>query len=493
MTVPLFNLWSLSWVADRVPHGLGGVWDAPIFAPQRGTFAWSEPQLPTGVVFAMLQPFFGPVAAYALVVLVTITLNGVFMARLARQLGASTGPATLAGFLAQSLPFVAHELGVLQLTMLWPTVGVLAATIAWRAEPRARHAAAAGVFAGLTVLTCGYYGLYLLFAAATAPLLLAGPQPPHVRTTARASAIAIGAAIVVAGLPLAAQSSRTADRGWSDATILMNSATWSDWGPAGDWWPGWLLAIGGLAGIWIGRRQPCIRWLAALAVSAFFASLGSRLSVLGVRPWTIFVDHVPGFDRLRSPFRAAAVAQLALFACSVPLLTAAWSVLIGTVRSRVANAALLVAGGVLVVIPAVIRPTRLAAVEVTQADGVTAFLAATADRDTVAALPFAPTGRTGDFEPTVAAMLDALDHGHPLVNGYSGFFPTDHGRLRRALSGFPDGPSLAALEQRDVRWVLVDERWLSASRRSRLARWPLAIAYEDDDWLVVQVIATDPM
>jgi len=32
-TVPLFNLWTLRWNADRLAHGYAGYWDAPIFFP----------------------------------------------------------------------------------------------------------------------------------------------------------------------------------------------------------------------------------------------------------------------------------------------------------------------------------------------------------------------------------------------------------------------------------------------------------------------------
>src|SRR4051794_35687787 len=32
-TVPLFNLWTIWWNADRARHGFHGYWDAPIFYP----------------------------------------------------------------------------------------------------------------------------------------------------------------------------------------------------------------------------------------------------------------------------------------------------------------------------------------------------------------------------------------------------------------------------------------------------------------------------
>jgi hypothetical protein len=43
-TVPLFNLWTLRWNAERLAEGYRGYWDAPIFHPTTGAFAFSEPQ-----------------------------------------------------------------------------------------------------------------------------------------------------------------------------------------------------------------------------------------------------------------------------------------------------------------------------------------------------------------------------------------------------------------------------------------------------------------
>src|SRR5258708_1206453 len=39
-TVPLFNLWTIWWNADRLRHGLKEYWEAPIFYPERDTFAF---------------------------------------------------------------------------------------------------------------------------------------------------------------------------------------------------------------------------------------------------------------------------------------------------------------------------------------------------------------------------------------------------------------------------------------------------------------------
>src|SRR5437773_2370728 len=49
---PLFSAWTLGWDADRLKHGLAGVWDAPILFPDRHTLAYSEHLLGIGVFVA---------------------------------------------------------------------------------------------------------------------------------------------------------------------------------------------------------------------------------------------------------------------------------------------------------------------------------------------------------------------------------------------------------------------------------------------------------
>ena len=39
---PLLNTFILGWDADRLLHGLKGLWDAPFYFPRRDTLAYSE-------------------------------------------------------------------------------------------------------------------------------------------------------------------------------------------------------------------------------------------------------------------------------------------------------------------------------------------------------------------------------------------------------------------------------------------------------------------
>ncbi|HEY4590761.1 MAG TPA: hypothetical protein VIJ61_00040, partial [Thermoanaerobaculia bacterium] len=154
-TVPLFNLWSLWWDADRVPHGLLGLWNAPIFHPLEGTFTFSEPMLLQGVTLSPLWWMGAPPAAiYNLAILLTLACNGLATGSLARALGAPRGAALLAALAGVTLPYTAKVLGVLPVLPLFGTIWALAALIrfgkegGWRPAALAVLAFAAQLLAG---------------------------------------------------------------------------------------------------------------------------------------------------------------------------------------------------------------------------------------------------------------------------------------------------------------------------------------------------------
>lgn len=129
-TVPSFNLWTQRWNQHMVGSGLSGYWDAPRFHPATGTFALSEPQPLTGLVFAPISWVTGnPVLAFNVVALAVFVLNGLFGARLARHLGVGAAPAALTGVLAMGTPFVASQMGVLQLTVIFPLLALVDALV----------------------------------------------------------------------------------------------------------------------------------------------------------------------------------------------------------------------------------------------------------------------------------------------------------------------------------------------------------------------------
>jgi len=478
-TVPRFNLWTLGWTADRLPHLLSGWWDAPIFWPTPGTFAFSEPQPLTGAAFALLRPVAGGPAAYSLVLLAALTLNGVAAGALARRLGARPIAALLAGVLAQALPFVFHELGVLQLVMVWPLFATLAALLGWVERPDGRAAALTGLGLGAAVLTCGYYASLFALCLVVAALVLVRRSwwtSGSDERARRIGGVMIGVATcgVLAAPVVLGQLERLADRRWLPGTVLAGSARPGDWTPSGPLWPGFALLSLSVAGAVLARRRRTTWFLVVVGGVALVASAGSRPSVGGVHPWDVLADHLAALGRLRSPFRAAALVQVALVGLAVPALDR----LVADRRVWVRVAApVLVAVAVLA---AGVGPGRLDPVPVRPAWS--AWLDERDDGGPVVWLPFAPGTATGDFVPTVDAMLALEGTGHPLVNGYSGFFPADHAERRRRLARFPDDVSIDELHGREVAYVVAGARWLAADGRGKaaVAAGFTVLAHDDD-------------
>jgi hypothetical protein len=128
-TVPLLNVWTLWWNSDRLGAWLSGYWDAPIFYPTRGTFAFSEAQ-PTMMVVAPIVWLTGSrVLAYNLYLLAVLTLNGTSSRSLLRRVGYGPWLAFSGGVLCQMLPFVWWQSGVVQLTTLFGMVWTIHALI----------------------------------------------------------------------------------------------------------------------------------------------------------------------------------------------------------------------------------------------------------------------------------------------------------------------------------------------------------------------------
>ena len=87
---PLLNTWLLAWAADRLPHGLAGWWDPPVFHPYANALGFSENLLGIAVFTAPVQWLTGdPVVVYNLAYLASYVLAGGGMYLLARSLTGS--------------------------------------------------------------------------------------------------------------------------------------------------------------------------------------------------------------------------------------------------------------------------------------------------------------------------------------------------------------------------------------------------------------------
>lgn len=481
-TVPLFNLWTLRWNADRLAVGYADYWDAPIFYPTAGTFALSEPQPLTGLVFAPLQGITGNVVlAYNLVLLLVLMLNGAAAYLLAHYLDVPAVPALLMGLFAAALPFVSNEFGVLQLTVIAPLLVVWAGLVVWFDRQQVWAIAMVGGGVAAAFLTCGYYGLFLTLFLPLGGLVLlrrAWFQPAHWR---------VGLVVLVVmgsllGPVLVGQRHYTQTYTRATSTIRTNSAQLPDYLrlPSTSWGDGvlpWLataggsgqklypgtgvlvLAILGAAAGWSTRWRRWVLFCLLGMGAAFIFSLGYNLQISSWYPYDLIRETLPGFQQLRSPFRLALMGQL----CLLGLLPLGLAWLWGRSRWLVAVVVVL---GLLELLPLPARLTPFPQAEMS-APWV-AWLAGQPD-GAVVMIPLPVSGRARDYQSTLIAMHQEFIHGHPLVNGYSGFFPAAYGQLHREMAEFPFA-GWCSLTRLDVAYLVISRDWLTLEREARLAQ-----------------------
>jgi hypothetical protein len=84
---PLLNSWIIAWTAERLPYGLVGVWDPPIFYPDTGTLAFSEHLLGVTALVAPVYWIFGNgILAHNVAVTLSFVIAAVSMFLLAYAL-----------------------------------------------------------------------------------------------------------------------------------------------------------------------------------------------------------------------------------------------------------------------------------------------------------------------------------------------------------------------------------------------------------------------
>ncbi len=449
-TVPLASSWALWWTADRIPHGLIGLWDAPIMWPAAGTFAYSEPMLLLGAAAAPVIWLGGsPALAHGLVVLACLLLNGLAVRALARRLGAGDLASLLGGAIGVLLPYVQFHLGVLTLVPIFPLVWTVHALIALADDPHPRRGLLLGAAFASAYLTCAQHALFLLLAAAPAVALLA--RRAVLRRQLAAVAIA-GAVAAVAVTPFAVAQHRAIaahqfER--SSERIRQGAASPASYVRApfeplvplpplptdrreASLFPGaWKLALAIVGLAWAWRRERggrAVRFLAALAGAALLISLAPRIVPL----WDAVRAVIPGLDQIRSVYRAAVIVQLVIAVAAGLGLAAvlAWA---GSRGGRRAAAAALALLSVIELWPRDMRMTAPPdAGAWSRVNGwIDANLPAGAP---IVNLPY-PSGPSVEaLAPAARQMYLATVHRHPIANGYSSYWPASYFAVRRAFT-----------------------------------------------------------
>lgn len=520
-TVPLFNLWSLWWTADRIAHGFAHYWDAPFFYPNKGVFTYSEPQFLTGLMVSPLWFLDAPPALiYNLAVWALLTLNGVFAYRLARALELPSLSALLSGVLTVTLPFVANVYGVLHIIALFGILWTLEGLVRFGRGGTTRSAlwAAAGFLA--TFLTCQQYALlFAPFAAAAGLVALAQNRYRMVAALRLISvSLVMGLIVLLVAFPalmvhaelgfhrseriVQALSARPGDFLTRPATALVRFPPPDPADTAG-LFPGAILSGLALAGVAIGVRDPQRRrWTAYLVGSAVIAALlvlGLNLRLAGWRPFATVRLILPGLEGLRSPFRFAVITQLAFpFLAAMTLARARQLLTLRGAGFIVALVGLLAAAENLSV------PVPLTGVPPSPRTSWSAWLRAQPDTTVVAHVPFPAGLHVSDYEIEAWRLFAQIDHRKPITNGYSGYFPQarrpdgvviqTYTQFQLAMATrFPDHRLLCVLDKSlGVNTLIVGQDWL-AGHKSQMDAYAdsLRPVYADEEVRIYALLAPE--
>jgi hypothetical protein len=510
-TVPLFNLWTLWWDADRVPHGFQGLWNAPIFHPLEGTFTFSEPLLLQGVALSPLWWMGAPPALiYNLAILGTLICNGLATRSLARALGAAQNAALLVALAGVTLPYTAKVLGVLPVLPLFGTIWALAALIRFGKEGGWRPAALAVLSFAAQFLAGEQMALLSLPFLLVAGLAALAEQRFRMRSIAQLAALGIAGALALA--PIAGTVSAFHEKyhfSRSEEVVAALSATPGDFatrpssariafppredsymGDTGGLFPGFLLLGLGLAGAWLGWRQGERRlWivclLACVALGGLLA-LGLNLRLGDWRPFAGLREVVPGLRTLRSPFRAAAISQALLAALAALALArlASWRGNTGRI--------LALALGVLAAAENLASPGSLAPTPTSPRTAWTAWLREQPGKLIVAHVPLPQGLHVSDYEVETWRMFAQIDHHRTLLNGYSGYFPSGYGTFQADMDeNFPSERLLCMMGLGlRVNTLVIDRPYLEERRslfESDALRGFFRPAYSDADVVIVRL------
>jgi hypothetical protein len=511
-TIPLFDVWTLWWGGQRLWHGFADLWNAPIFHPTAGTFAFSEPLLLPGLLAAPLFALHAPPAlAHNLVLLVVLAGNGICACRLARALGVPRLPALLTGVLMVNLPFFAKLQGELPLLAIFGMLLALDGLVRFGAAGRTLQAITAGLGVLAQALCCQQLALFSLIFIAGAALIALGERRWDRRAAGQLCGVAAIVALVLAAIarvPLAVHAQLGFGR---DVDLVQSLSAWPrDFlsRPAHalvgfpsredtsaftqGLFPGLLvlaLAIWGAVAPSPQGRWRAWRWYCAGACGVgFLLALGLNLSIGGAQPIAL-LRRLPGFVEIRSVFRAAVFVQLHLVLLAGFGLSALARRLAG-LRPSWSLPAVVAAVGLLAALENLSLPAPLLTVSGRGRDESNAFLARQPPGTVVAHVPFAAGGDVDQLAVEAWRMLDQIDHGQPLVNGYASHFPALHRELLFAMAGaFPDHTLACGLRRvfgADL--LVVDQFWLADHRAGFAAlATMLHQEYSDDATIIYRL------
>ncbi|MEQ9408342.1 MAG: hypothetical protein RIK87_11475 [Fuerstiella sp.] len=453
ITVPLFNAWTIWWNADCMRRGFSGYWDAPIFFPEQGTLAYSEPQPATTMVAPVVWLTGSPAAAYNVYLLLSLFLNGFFTYVILRRHGARRPMATIGGAMMLWLPISLRQLEVVQLVPVWPMLWTWDAMRRHGTGPSRRTAAELAAAYAVCFYTSIHHTLFLsVVLAGTGWILFRTVRQSLFWKTSAAcvllAAIPVGAVLVPMQQTLSEQSFERSRKLVTDLSAIpqdlfltpSDALFFGTSNPGFGMSPGWLkmvlAGLGCLLGLCRRRHRRWVLFLLLTAVVSGLLALGPNLKIGPIQPWWTLADWCPGMSQVRNVFRFAYLTQMAVLLLSVTALSQLWVRLRASCkRPRIASGIVTVLG--LLALAETPPPTLLLAgvPDLERHSHWTTFVRQQTPAGMgIACLPFAPGTKASDFAETTRWMYYGTLHKVPLVNGYSGFFPATYMELRADIT-----------------------------------------------------------
>jgi len=470
---PLMVTWVLAWVAHQLPRAPGHVFDANIFYPERNTLAYSETLAVPGAFAAPLQwAGVSPIVVYNLVFLSGFAISGVGVALLARRLTGCLGAAMLAGIVFAFPPYRIDHYAHLQLQQtqfiplaLWGFHRLLDTS-------RIRDGVWLGLFVAGQMLSCMYYGLFLIpyMAVVCGTILVGARAPTRARLIALLAAGAVAAAVMIpAGRAYLGARKVVGERGAQEvmdgsarprnylAPPEVNLVYGKVFAPFMDperrLFPGFVaLALAAVA-LWPPLSVTRVAYALGLLV-AFDVSLGFN----GVVYRALYDFFLP-FRALRIPARMGIMVGF-----SLAVLAGYGAARIGErLRSPAARRAVFVAIGVLMLVEYASTPLPLWRPPAAPPQAYADIIRDRGDSPTAVLFEF-PTGHMEDPE----YLYYSTFHWQYLVNGYSGFFPPSYLRVVKAVQNFPDATSFDVIKSHGARYIVIHGEWLYGARYATL-------------------------
>jgi hypothetical protein len=482
---PLLGAWIFAWVAHQLPRAPAHIFDANMFYPERRTLALQETMLLPGIVAAPLNwAGVTPLLVHNLVFLSGIVLSGAGAALLVRMLTGSAAAALIGGIIFAFVPIRIDHYAHVQIQQTACLPFAMMAFHKMLARGRLRDGVVFGLLCAGQMLSCVYFGLFLIpyVAVVGASLMLREPGRLRQRLVAVIAAAAV-ATVAVLPLGVAYFRARTVAGERGREEVMNGSATWTSYlaAPAAN-----LLYGEVLSGNVQPERQlfPGVAAVALAGVALWPPISPVRMAYgLGL---LISVDVSLGFNGLTFaslytyilPFRALRVpARMGMFVAFSLAVLAGFGVV--RVCERLTSSGMrrsLVAGIVAILLAE--YASRPAIVDVNERipEVYGDILRDRGDGPTAVLFEFPMS-----FFDNPMYLYYSTFHWQHLVNGYGGFYPPSYWRLAEAITNFPDERSMTEIRRHGTNYLVIHGTRLRGTRYETLTA---ALDARDDMTLV---------